>query len=251
MSLVQITAVGICGSDLHWWDEGDRRREAHAPARTRPRGRGSDRRGAAGWPAGGDRPGDSVPDLPGLPGRLPEPVLPAQVLRPRRDRRHDARVHGLADDGAAPAARPGVGRGRRHAEPLGVAIHSVDLGHLPVRRHRLGDRLRADRAAAYRRRRRQRRPQSLAVEPLAHRREAAQRLGADKEADSAWFAGGGAVEDDLMRELHRGRGGCGVRGGGEQRGRGAGHGLGAARWPGGPGRRPGDDVIRLGLARAA
>jgi NADPH:quinone reductase-like Zn-dependent oxidoreductase len=22
MSLVKVTAVGICGSDLHWWDEG-------------------------------------------------------------------------------------------------------------------------------------------------------------------------------------------------------------------------------------
>ncbi len=22
MSLVRVTAVGICGSDLHWWDEG-------------------------------------------------------------------------------------------------------------------------------------------------------------------------------------------------------------------------------------
>jgi NADPH:quinone reductase-like Zn-dependent oxidoreductase len=23
MSLVRVTAVGICGSDLHWWDEGE------------------------------------------------------------------------------------------------------------------------------------------------------------------------------------------------------------------------------------
>src|SRR5215475_12253382 len=94
MSLVRVTAVGICGSDLHWWDEG-----AIGDAKlTHPLVLGHEGAGV-------------IADVPGLPGRVPEPVPPDQVLRPRRDRRHAARGHGLAFRVAAPAAGPGVRRG--------------------------------------------------------------------------------------------------------------------------------------------
>jgi threonine dehydrogenase-like Zn-dependent dehydrogenase len=103
MSLVRVTAVGICGSDLRWWDEG----------------------------AIGD-------------ATLAHPLV-------------------LGHEGA------GV------LEPLGVALHSVDLGHLrfggtasvvgcgPIGLLLIGV-LKAAGASSV-----------LAVEPLAHRREAAAR----------------------------------------------------------------------------
>jgi L-iditol 2-dehydrogenase len=82
-------------------------------------------------------------------------------------------------------------------EPLGVAVHSLDLGHLPfggtasvVGCGPIGllliGLLKAAGASSV-----------LAVEPLAHRREAAARLGADQVADSGSFAPGSS----LLREL--------------------------------------------------
>jgi L-iditol 2-dehydrogenase len=82
-------------------------------------------------------------------------------------------------------------------EPLGVAIHAVDLGHLPfggtasvigcgpIGLLLIGV-LKAAGASSV-----------LAIEPLAHRRAAAARLGADQVADAAAFA----VERDVMAEL--------------------------------------------------
>ena len=251
MSLVQVTAVGICGSDLHWWDEG-----AIGDAKlTHPLVLGHE---GAGVIAGGPRAGQRVAIDPAIPcltcracrdgyrnlcyrlkfsghgetdGMMREFMAwPTTALHPLPDRVSDA-------DGAM-------------LEPLGVAIHSVDLGHLPfggtasvIGCGPIGLLLIAVLKAAGA-------SSVLAVEPLAHRREAAQRLGADKVADSAWFAGGGAVEDELMRELT----GAGVDVAFEAAGNNEGVELAMASVR--PGGRvvlagiPGDDVIRFGASLA-
>ena len=211
MSLVQVTAVGICGSDLHWWDEG-----AIGDAKlTHPLVLGHE---GAGVIAEGPRAGQRVAIDPAIPcqtcracrdgyrnlcyrlkfsghgetdGMMREFMAwPTTALHPLPDRVSDA-------DGAM-------------LEPLGVAIHSVDLGHLPfggtasvIGCGPIGLLLIAVLKAAGA-------SSVLAIEPLAHRREAAERLGADEVADSAAFA----VEDDLMGELTGGTvGGTGAIGG--------------------------------------
>jgi L-iditol 2-dehydrogenase len=184
-SLVRVTAVGICGSDLHWWDEG-----AIGDARlTHPLVLGHE---GAGVIADGPRRGERVAIDPAIPdetcracrdgyrnlcyrirfsghgetdGMLREVMAwPSGLLHPLPDGVSDA-------DGAM-------------LEPLGVAIHSADLGHLPFAGAAavigcgpigllLIQVLKAAGASSV-----------LAVEPLAHRREAAARLGADQVADS-------------------------------------------------------------------
>jgi L-iditol 2-dehydrogenase len=186
MSLVRVTAVGICGSDLHWWDEG-----AIGDAKlTHPLVLGHE---GAGVIAEGPRSGERVAIDPAIPcetcracrdgyrnlcyrlkfsghgetdGMMREFMAwPTSALHPLPDRVSDA-------DGAM-------------LEPLGVAIHSVDLGHLPFGGTAsvigcgpigllLIQVLKAAGASSV-----------LAVEPLAHRREAAARLGADQVADPA------------------------------------------------------------------
>jgi L-iditol 2-dehydrogenase len=192
MSLVRVTAVGICGSDLHWWDEG-----AIGDAKlTHPLVLGHE---GAGVIAAGPRSGERVAIDPAIPcetcracrdgyrnlcyrlqfsghgetdGMMREFMAwPTSALHPLPDRVSDA-------DGAM-------------LEPLGVAIHSVDLGHLPFGGTAsvigcgpigllLIQVLKAAGASSV-----------LAVEPLAHRREAAARLGADQVADSAAVPAGG------------------------------------------------------------
>ena len=195
MSLVRVTAVGICGSDLHWWDEG-----AIGDAKlTHPLVLGHE---GAGVIAEGPRSGERVAIDPAIPcetcracrdgyrnlcyrlqfsghgetdGMMREFMAwPTSALHPLPDRVSDA-------DGAM-------------LEPLGVAIHSVDLGHLPFAGTAsvigcgpigllLIQVLKAAGASSV-----------LAVEPLAHRREAAARLGADQVADSAAVPAGGLTE---------------------------------------------------------
>ena len=197
MSLVRVTAVGICGSDLHWWAEagiGD-------AVLTRPLVPGHE---AAGVIDGGPRRGERVAIDPAITcgtcracrsgyrnlctrilfaghgsqdGAMREYLAwPSELLHRLPDALTDA-------DGAM-------------LEPLGVAIHAADLGHL-----RLGGSavvagcgpigllliqvLRAAGAAWV-----------GAVDPLPYRREAAGRLGADLAADPA----GAGVSADL-REL--------------------------------------------------
>jgi L-iditol 2-dehydrogenase len=188
MSLVQVTAVGICGSDLHWWDEG-----AIGDAKlTHPLVLGHE---GAGVIAEGPRAGQRVAIDPAIPcetcracrdgyrnlcyrlkfsghgdtdGMMREFMAwPTTALHPLPDRVSDA-------DGAM-------------LEPLGVAIHSVDLGHLPfggtasvIGCGPIGLLLIAVLKAAGA-------SSVLAIEPLAHRREAAERLGADEVADPAAF----------------------------------------------------------------
>ncbi len=191
MSLVRVTAVGICGSDLHWWDEG-----AIGDAKlTHPLVLGHE---GAGVIAGGPRRGERV---------AIDPAIPCQTCRACRDgyRNLCYRItfsgHGETDgmlrevmawpsallhplpDGVSDADGAIL-------EPLGVAIHSADLGHLPfagtasvIGCGPIGLLLIGVIKAAGAR-------SVLAVEPLAHRRKAAARMGADQVCDSA------AVLDD-------------------------------------------------------
>ena len=240
MSLVRVTAVGICGSDLHWWDEG-----AIGDAKlTHPLVLGHE---GAGVIAEGPRAGQRVAIDPAIPcetcracrdgyrnlcyrlkfsghgdtdGMMREFMAwPTTALHPLPDRVSDA-------DGAM-------------LEPLGVAIHSVDLGHLPFGGTAsvigcgpigllLIEVLKVAGASSV-----------LAVEPLAHRREAAERLGADEVADPAAF-------DEALR--------AGVDVAFEAAGNNEGVELAMASVR--PGGRvvlvgiPGDDVIRFGASLA-
>ena len=186
MSLVRVTAVGICGSDLHWWDEG-----AIGDAKlAHPLVLGHE---GAGVIAAGPRSGERV---------AIDPAIPCQTCRACRDGyrnlcyRLQFSGHGRTDGMmrelmAWPAAslhplpdRLSDADGAM-LEPLGVAIHSVDLGHLPFAGTAsvigcgpigllLVQLLNAAGASSV-----------LAVEPLAHRREAAARLGADQVTEPA------------------------------------------------------------------
>jgi L-iditol 2-dehydrogenase len=238
MSLVRVTAVGICGSDLHWWDEG-----AIGDAKlTHPLVLGHE---GAGVIADGPRRGERVAIDPAIPcgacracrdgyrnlcyrikfsghgetdGMLREVMAwPTSALHPLPDRVCDA-------DGAM-------------LEPLGVAIHSADLGHLPfggtasvIGCGPIGLLLIAVLKAAGA-------SSVLAVEPLPHRREAAARLGADRVVDSA------AVLDEASVDVAF-----------EAAGNDEGVGLAVASVR--PGGRvvlagiPGDDVIRFGASLA-
>jgi L-iditol 2-dehydrogenase len=184
--VVQVSAVGICGSDLHWWTEsgiGDARLG-------QPLVLGHE---IAGVIADGPRAGTRVAVDPAIPcggcrtcrqgyrnlcpqvrfaghGRLDGGLCeriswPTELLHELPD--------GLTDiDGAL-------------LEPLGVALHVLDLGHA-----RLGGGaavigcgpiglflIQLLRLAGVAR--------VLAVDPLAHRRQAAVRFGADEAADPA------------------------------------------------------------------
>ena len=246
MSLVRITSVGICGSDLHWWDEG-----AIGDAKlTHPLVLGHE---GAGVIAEGARGGLRVAIDPAIPdetcracrdgyrnlcygirfsghgetdGMMREFMAwPTRLLHPLPDALSDM-------DGAL-------------LEPLGVAVHAVDLGHLPfggsasvVGCGPIGLLLIGLLKAAGAR-------SVLAVEPLAHRREAAARFGADQVAEPAAFAG-----SDLMSELT----GFGVDVAFEAAGNDEAVGLAIASVR--PGGRtvlagiPGDDVITLPAALA-
>ncbi|HEX9538303.1 MAG TPA: alcohol dehydrogenase catalytic domain-containing protein [Streptosporangiaceae bacterium] len=180
MSLVRVTAVGICGSDLHWWGEagiGDATLVA-------PLVLGHE---AAGVIVEGPRNGERV---------AIDPAVPCGACRSCRDghrnlcRRTLFAGHG-GQDGAMrdfmtwpsellhPMPDALTDADGSLLEPLGVAIHALDLGHV-----RLGASvavvgcgpiglllvqvLRAAGAGSV-----------AAFDPLPHRREAAARLGAD------------------------------------------------------------------------
>jgi L-iditol 2-dehydrogenase len=130
-SLVRVTAVGICGSDLHWWTEagiGD-------AVLRRPLVLGHE---AAGVVADGPRRGERV---------AIDPAIPDGTCRPCRDGYRNLCVnirfagHGHQDGAlreylAWPSEQlhplPDALSDADGAvlEPLGVAIHALDLGHL-------------------------------------------------------------------------------------------------------------------------
>jgi L-iditol 2-dehydrogenase len=242
-ALVRVTAVGICGSDLHWWDQG-----AIGDAKlTHPLVLGHE---GAGVIANGPRSGERVAIDPAIPceqcracrdgyrnlcyrlkfsghgetdGMMREFMTwPAAQLYPLPDRLSDV-------DGAM-------------LEPLGVAVHSVDLGHLPFGGSAsvvgcgpigllLIGLLKAAGASSV-----------LAIEPLAHRREAAARAGADFVVDPGSFGDGLGLGDH------------GVDVAFEAAGNDEGVGLAIASVR--PGGRvvlagiPGDDAIRFGASAA-
>ena len=184
MSLVRVTAVGICGSDLHWWGEagiGD-------ATLTHPLILGHE---AAGVIAEGPRKGERV---------AIDPAVPCGACRSCRDGHRNLCSHTKF---AGHAGQDGVMRDFMAwpsellrslpdaltdaegslLEPLGVAIHALDLGHV-----RLGASvavvgcgpigllltavLRAAGAGSV-----------AAFDPLPHRLEAAARSGASTVAD--------------------------------------------------------------------
>ena len=132
MSLVRVTAVGICGSDLHWWDEG----AIGDAVLVHPLVLGHE---GAGVIAEGPRQGERVAIDPAIAcgtcracrdgyanlcylirfaghgetdGMLRELMpWPAHLLHPLPDEISDAAGALL--------------------EPLGVALHALDLGHVP------------------------------------------------------------------------------------------------------------------------
>jgi L-iditol 2-dehydrogenase len=195
MSLVRVTAVGICGSDLHWWDEG-----AIGDAKlTHPLVLGHE---GAGVIADGARAGQRV---------AIDPAIPDETCRACRDGYRNLCYHmkfsghgdtdGMMQEVLAWPTRllhslPDSVSDADGAllEPLGVAVHSVDLGHLPFAGSAavigcgpigllLIALLKAAGASSV-----------LAVEPLAHRRQAAERIGADQICDAAADLGDAGVD---------------------------------------------------------
>jgi L-iditol 2-dehydrogenase len=180
-ALVRVTAVGICGSDLHWWGEGS----IGDAALTRPLVLGHE---AAGEIADGPRRGERVAIDPAIPCERCTACRDGyRNLCPAVDfAGHSATDGALREFMAWPdeqlvplpdALSAGDGA---MLEPLGVAIQCVDLGHLPFSGTAavvgcgpigllLIQLLRAAGASSV-----------LAVEPLAHRRDAAARAGADQ-----------------------------------------------------------------------
>jgi L-iditol 2-dehydrogenase len=183
-SLVEITAVGLCGSDLHWYDEG-----GIGDARiTYPIVGGHE---MAGVVRGGPLDGTRVAIDPAVPCHRCDLCLQGH---PNLCRAIVFAGHANCDGGlqrylAWPSARlhplPDTLSDDDGAllEPLGVAIHAVDLGHVP-----LGGSvavigcgpiglllIQVARAAGAAR--------VLAADPLAHRRQAARDRGADEVLD--------------------------------------------------------------------
>jgi L-iditol 2-dehydrogenase len=183
-TLVQVTAVGICGSDLHWWTEG-----AIGDAKlAQPLVLGHE---GAGVIAEGPRRGERV---------AIDPAIPCEVCRACRDGYrnlcYNIRFAGHGEtDGMMRELMPWPARllhplpdqvsdaAGALLEPLGVALHALDLGHVPF-----GGRvavvgcgpiglllLQLLRTAGV--------GVLTAVEPLAHRRQAAASYGADEVAD--------------------------------------------------------------------
>lgn len=177
-SLVRITSVGLCGSDLHWFAEG-----AIGDARlSRPLVLGHELAGVA---VSGPLQGSSVGLDPALPcGHCRECEAGLEHLCPRMS----FAGHGLTDGGlrefvAWPDRRihrlpDGYDPARGSLlEPLGVAVHAADLAHLrhgwkvavagcgPIGLMLIQLAVRSG-------------CEVVAVEPLAHRRDAAVRAGA-------------------------------------------------------------------------
>jgi len=186
MSLVRVTAVGICGSDLHWWGEG----EIGDATLTRPLVLGHE---AAGVVEDGPRRGELV---------AIDPAIWCGTCRSCRDgyRNLCTRIQ-FAGHGSQDGAMRELMAWPEHLlyplpgnltdadgamlEPLGVAIHALDLGHV-----RLGAAtavvgcgpigllliqvLRAAGAGLI-----------AAFDPLPHRRAAATRFGAAAALDPA------------------------------------------------------------------
>jgi L-iditol 2-dehydrogenase len=195
-SLVRVSAVGICGSDLHWWGEagiGD-------SVLDHPLVLGHE---AAGIIEDGPRRGERV---------AIDPAIPCGTCRSCLDGHRNLCTaivfagHGGQDGlmrefAAWPSSRlhrlPDQLSDAAGAllEPLGVAIHALDLGHLRIGGTAavvgcgpigllLVQLLRSAGAVPV-----------LAVDPLAHRRDAASRYGAEATVDPAAPDAGTALRE--------------------------------------------------------
>jgi len=198
--LVRVTAAGICGSDLHWFDQGG----IGDAQLSHPLILGHE---AAGVIADGPRRGQRV---------AIDPAISCGACRPCRDgyRNLCIRVRFLGHGGTDGALRefmpwpedllPPLPDELSDAdgavlEPFGVAIHSYDLGHLPLAGTAavigcgpvgvlLIQVLRAAGARSI-----------VGVDPLPHRREAAAKFGADRVAAPAPSGGAAAAPGGAAR----------------------------------------------------
>jgi L-iditol 2-dehydrogenase len=180
-TLVRVTAVGICGSDLHWYSDG----AIGDATLERPLVPGHE---GAGEIASGRRRGERV---------AIDPAIPCEICRACRDGYRNLCYNILfsghgSTDGMMREVMPWPSRllfplpdsvsdaGGALLEPLGVALWALDLGHVPFGGTvavagcgpiglLLIQLLRAAGASRV-----------LAVEPLAHRREWAAKWGADE-----------------------------------------------------------------------
>lgn len=206
--LVRVTAVGLCGSDVHWFTEagiGDARL-------VRPLVPGHE---LAGVIEGGPRHGVPVAVDPALPCRQCETCLRGdQNLCPDVVfAGHSGRDGGLQDYLVWPSwALHRLPDGMSAAdgamlEPLGVALHALDLGHM-----RIGAVVAIVGAGPIgllllQAVRRSGATRVVVIEPLAHRRAAALRYGADAvldvaDADEAALADAtGAAGADVVFEM--------------------------------------------------
>ena len=202
--LVEVTAVGLCGSDLHWFSEG----AIGDATLTRPLVLGHEMAGIVrGGPADGTRVAidPAVPDevcdscKAGAPNLCPNVVFAGhggcdgglrQFLAWPSHRLHRLPDHLSDDEGAL-------------LEPLGVALHALDLSHLRMASTvavigcgPIGLMLiQLARLAGA--------TKILAADPLPHRLEAARKLGAspiDGEADVVFeVSGSDAAVDAALR----------------------------------------------------
>jgi L-iditol 2-dehydrogenase len=182
--LVRVIAIGICGSDLHWFSDGG---IGDAVVRS-PLVLGHE---AAGVIASGPREGQRVAIDPAIPCGHCDPCLRGyrnlcvNIVFAGHGSQDgamrefltwpDAQLHQLPDEV--------TDAGGAVLEPLGVAIHATDLGHLPLAGSAvvvgcgpigllLIQVLHAAGASSV-----------IAFDPLPHRRAAAERFGADAVAD--------------------------------------------------------------------
>jgi L-iditol 2-dehydrogenase len=232
--LVRVTAVGVCGSDLHWFGDGSIGDAVLSHALVL----GHE---FAGVIEGGPDDGLRVAVDPARPCGACEQCLEGnRNLCPSvRFAGHGSNDGGLCQFVAWPRALlhpvPDTlsDAGAAMLEPLGVALHAYDLGRPPVGGVVavvgcgpiglcLVQLARAAGAA-----------QVVAVEPLSHRREAAAAMGADVVLDSA--------ADDVHAALAEATGGRGVDVAFEAAGNDAGVALAVAA------ARPGSRVMLVGI----
>lgn len=180
-SLVRVTAVGLCGSDLHWYAEGG----IGSKRLDRPLVVGHE---FAGVVEGGELDGRAVAVDPAVPcERCPSCLRGYRNLCPTVGFAGEGERDGALQEYLAwptellvPLPDALSAADGAMLEPLGVAIHAIDLGHV-----HLGDRvavvgcgpvgllvLQVARLAGA--------TSVVAVERLPHRREMAGRLGADQ-----------------------------------------------------------------------
>ncbi|MCV2394249.1 alcohol dehydrogenase catalytic domain-containing protein [Actinotalea sp. M2MS4P-6] len=203
-SLVRVEAVGICGSDLHWWSEGT----VGETALSEPMVIGHE---TAGRVVGGPLDGRLVAVDPAIPcGRCERCLQGDPNLCPSiRFAGHGPTDGSMQEliawptDRLVPLSDSFTAVDGAVLEPLGVAIHALDLAHLKV-----GDTavvaglgpiglllvqlLRSAGAARV-----------IGIEPLAHRREAALTMGADVVAHPDDL-----TDDALRADLLAGRDGA-------------------------------------------